>query len=265
MIEFDITLLQKTKQRVSVKGTPTRKAHYRTQEVGRKEEEPVKKKSPREGTGKIASLPESLRDKILELRGEGRSGAAIKEHLESMITFETPASGDLKSELESIRDHSIMLSQEAAKKGNTPERKAYLRRKEKENREKESGLRAGLKGDPKIHIDGKATDIDLVGKGVISEDGEIKINAQSLVDWAKSRGVGAKRERKTVKDIESAAKEASEKASKESTENLARLQVENKRLKEEIETLRRSKMSTDALKSKLNTENYILREKLKVC
>lgn len=265
MIEIDINSLTKAKQRVHVKQTATRKAHYRTQEVGRKEEEPVKKKSPREGTGKIASLSDDMKDKILELRGDGRSGAEIKKYIESMITFEVPATGELKDELKSMRDHGIMLSREAAKKGNTPERKAYLRRKEKENRVREHELRSSLIGEQKVHIDGKMVDRDLVGEGTITEEGKLKINAQSLVDWAKARGVGATKKRRTAKSIAAEAKAAEEKQFAEANEKLARVKTENQTLKDDLAREKKSHKGSEDIRDKLRNENFILREKLKAC
>ena len=82
MIEIDITPLTKSKQRVAVKATATRKAHFRTQEVGQKD---VEKKPPRKDTGKIASLPEDIKKEILDLRRLGDSGTSIKSQIENMI------------------------------------------------------------------------------------------------------------------------------------------------------------------------------------
>ena len=203
MIEINVASLTKAKQRVKVKQTPTRKAHYRTQEVGRKEPEPSKKKSPREGTGKISNLPESMRNEILELRRLGDSGAKIKSAIENMID-----SSD----------------------------------------------------DPNIKY-------DLAGKGIIKDaagGASLNVTGQSLVDWAKARGVGATVKRKTVKAVEEKAKKVSDEQFKATNEKLARLQTENKDLKERLDKERKSKMDSDAIREKLRNENFILREKLKV-
>ncbi len=206
-----------------------------------------------------------MRDKILELRGDGRSGAEIKEYIESMITFEVPATGELKAELKSMRDLGLMLSREAAKKDNTPERNAYLKRKEREIREKEHDLHVKLTGESKIHVDGKVIDRDLISEGVLTDDGKLKLNAQTLVDWAKARGVGATKKRKTVKTVEAEAKKVFEEKFNQMNENLSRVKVENKDLKEQLDKERRSNIDSNEIRSKLRNENYILREKLKVC
>ena len=262
MIEINITSLikAKTRKRVWVKPTATKKGYYREQEVGQKE---IEKKPPRKDTGKIASLPEDIKKEILELRRIGYSGTKIKEHIEGMITQEIPATGKVKDELESIRDRSIMLSREAAKKDNTPERREYLRRKSIENIKQEHDLRSELIGEPKIHIDGKLIDSDVAEK-IITEDGKLKVTGQSLVDWASARGVESKKKRKTVKAVEEKAKEIEETRFKEANEKLARLQTENKMLQEQLDRERKSKMESDELRNKLNNENYILREKLKL-
>jgi hypothetical protein len=200
-IEFDLTPLQKAKtiKRVWVKPTATKKGFYREQEVGRKEEE---RKSPRKDTGKIASLPESMRNEILELRRLGDSGASIKSQIENMID----ASDDPK-----LKDN-------------------------------------------------------LTAKGILqSSSGAASLNVtgQSLTDWAKARGVESRKKRKTVKVAEAEAKEVGEKQFKLANEKLARLQGENKRLQDQLESERKSKIESDGIREKLRNENYILREKLK--
>ena len=198
-IEIDLDLLQKgkTRKRVWVKPTATKKGYYREQEVGQKE---IEKKPPRKDTGKIASLPDDIKKEILDLRRIGDSGARIKEVIENMIDVDP----DLRDKLE------------------------------------ERGI---------VKISAGAASLTVTG--------------QSLVDWAKARGVESKKKRKTVKAVETAAKEIGEKQFKEANEKLARLQTENKILQEQFDRERKSKMESDSIRDKLRNENYILREKLK--
>lgn len=205
MIEIDINSLTKSKQRVHVKQTATRKSHYRTQEVGRKdvEKEPPKK-SPREGTGRIAGLPEKMRDEVLELRRLGDSGAKIKSAVENMI--------DASDE-------------------------------------------------PNLKY-------DLAGKGVIksgSGAASLNVTGQSLVDWAKARGVGATKKRRTAKSIAEEAKAAEEKQFKDANEKLARVKTENQTLKDDLTREKKSHKDSEEIRDKLRSDNFILREKLKVC
>ena len=86
-IEFNLDLLAKTERGLRterVRVTRNGKVFYREQRVGRKEEE-KKRSSGRLGTGKIASLPDEIRNEILEQRKVGTSGAKIKEIIENMI------------------------------------------------------------------------------------------------------------------------------------------------------------------------------------
>ena len=104
-----------------------------------------------------------------------------------------------------------------------------------------------------------------IDEGLIDRSGKLKITGQSLVDWAKARGVESKKKRRTVKTVAAEAKEVSEQQFKESNEKLARLQTENKDLKEQLERSQKSGADSNEIRSKLRNENYILREKLKVC
>ena len=199
MIEIDITPLTKAKQRVYVKPTAHKKGYYRTQEVGQKE---IEKKPPRFGTGKIASLPDSMKKEILDLRRLGDSGASIKSSIENMID---------------------------------------------------------ASDDPNIKY-------DLHGKGIIkspSSAASLNVTSQALTDWAKARGVESRKKRKTVKTVETEAREIEAKQFKVANEKLARLQVENKRLQDQLAREKDSHQESDVIREKLRNENYILREKLK--
>ena len=199
MIEIDLTPLQKAKQRVYVKPTAQKKGYYRTQEVGRKE---IEKKPPRFGTGKIASLPDTMKKEILELRRLGDSGASIKSQIETMID---------------------------------------------------------ASDDPNITY-------DLHAKGILkspSGAASLNVTAQALTDWAKARGVESRVKRRTVKRVETEAREIEEKRFKEANEKLARLQVENKQLQDQLAQEKDSHQESNAIREKLRNENYILREKLK--
>jgi hypothetical protein len=169
------------------------------QEVGQKE---IEKKPPRKDTGKIASLSDSMKKEILELRRLGDSGASIKSSIENMID---------------------------------------------------------ASDDPNIKY-------DLHGKGILknpSGAASLNVTGQALTDWAKARGVESRKKRKTMKEVETAAKEISEKQFKIATEKLSRLQVENKTLKDQLTAEKKSHVASDEIRTKLRDENYILREKLK--
>ena len=196
-IEIDLGLFTKIERGTHtgrVKVTRKGKTFWREQRIGQK--------SPREGTGKIAGLPDNIKNEILTLRGLGDSAASIKSQIETIID----ASDDPK-----LRD-------------------------------------------------------DLAAKGILkssSGSADLNVTAQSLVDWAKARGVESPTKRRTVKEVASEAKASSEAQFKKANEKLAGLQVENGRLKDQLEKVRKSKMESDAIREKLMSENYILREKLK--
>ena len=200
-IEIDLDLLQKGKsrKRVWVKPTATKKGYYREQEVGQKE---IEKKPSRKDTGKIASLPDSMKKEILEIRRLGDSGASIKSSIENMI--------------DASDDPNIMY--------------------------------------------------DLHAKGILkspSGPASLNVTAQALTDWAKARGVESRKKRKTVKVAEAEAKEIETKQFEAANKKLAQLQVENKRLQDQLTSEKKSHADSDEIRAKLRDENYILREKLK--
>ncbi|MHA1886907.1 MAG: hypothetical protein ACTSX0_02680 [Promethearchaeota archaeon] len=94
--------------------------------------------------------------------------------------------------------------------------------------------------------------------GVVSENGKLAITGQSLVDWAKVRGVESRIKRNTGLRAE---KEYNEQARKEVDKlqsELSRVQVENKELKEKLEALRRSKAESDKIRIDQQKEIYEL-------
>ena len=91
----------------------------------------------------------------------------------------------------------------------------------------------------------------------------LNVTSQALTDWASKRGVESRKKRKTVKSVIAEAREIEEKRFKEANEKLARLQVENKRLQDQLAREKDSHQESDVIREKLRNENYILREKLK--
>lgn len=259
--EIDLETLQKakSKQRVWVKPTSQKKGYYRTQEVGQKE---IEKKPPRKDTGKIASLPEDIKKEILDLRRLGYSGAKIKESIEGMISHETRSielsSADRKK-LDALDWEVSRLTQRAKAESDPAKAKGF---RSKRSKLLEEGKKIA-QVEEVTYVNNKPIGRDLVSEGVIDIDGKLKVTGQSLVDWAKARGVESTKKRKTVKAVEEKAKEIEEKRFKEANEKLARLQTENKRLQEQLDRERKSKMESDSIRDKLRNENYILREKLK--
>lgn len=103
-------------------------------------------------------------------------------------------------------------------------------------------------------------------KGVLkspSGAASLNVTSQALTDWASKRGIESRKKRKTVKEVETKAKEIEEKQFAAANEKFARLQIENKMLKDQLARERDSHAESDAIRTKLRNENYILREKLK--
>ena len=128
MIEIKLEkIIGTTKTKVPVKRKTGTTYEYRR--TGRK---------PAAGTGKIAKLPQNVRDEILDLRADGVSGSQIKEQIETILELADPAT-----------------------------------------RQK------------------------LIDANVISDIGsKLNVTPQALTDYAKKRGVGAAKERKTVAQVE---------------------------------------------------------------
>jgi len=89
MIEINLTKVERGLRTERVRVVRDGKVFYREQRVGRKS-------SGRLGTGKIASLPEELKNEILDQRRLGTSGAKIKEIIENMIDIDPEMSDKLK-------------------------------------------------------------------------------------------------------------------------------------------------------------------------
>jgi hypothetical protein len=107
---------------------------------------------------------------------------------------------------------------------------------------------------------------DLHAKGIIknpSGAASLNVTAQALTDWAKARGVESRVKRRTVETVETEAKEIEAKQFEIATEKLARLQVENQTLRDQLAREKDSHQESDAIRRKLRDENYILRAKLK--
>ena len=107
---------------------------------------------------------------------------------------------------------------------------------------------------------------DLAAKGILKSSSgaaSLIITSQSLVDWAKARGVESAKKRKTVKEVEAKSKEELDRQFKEANEKLVRLKVENQELAAQITFERKSKDESDKIRSQLRNENLVLREKLK--
>lgn len=103
-------------------------------------------------------------------------------------------------------------------------------------------------------------------KGVLkspSGAASLNVTSQALTDWASKRGIESRKKRKTVKEVETKAKEIEEKQFAAANEKFARLQIENKMLKDQLARERDSHAESDAIRTKLRNENYLLREKLK--
>lgn len=255
MIEIDISKIERGTRTGNVKVTRDGKSFYRKQRVGKKD-------SPRKGTGKIASLPQVLRNEIIELRKLGYSGNKIKAKLESMITFEVPTKGETREKLNDLREKSKVLHTKAAHIPNYEAGNEYRIEAQKLLAE-EFKITSKEKGDLKLHIDSEVSDRDLVSEGVITSDGKLTMTGQSLVDWAKARGIESTKKRKTVESVEIKAKRELDTQFKTLNDKLSRVSTENMMLKKQLKQLQEEKNKTNKLRSTLNNENYILRQKLK--
>jgi len=145
------------------KGTYTR-----TQRLGRKD------------TGKIASLPQEMKDTILDLRRQGYSAAKIIDHLEGALVKDNGNLIFLHSDPEKIKSARPKLDaldlehrQLVKEDKNVSRRREILDERRKIIKENTN----------KIPIDKEAT------AGIISEEGKIKVTGQALTDWAAKRGV----------------------------------------------------------------------------
>jgi hypothetical protein len=237
-----------------VKVTRGGKTFYREQRVGRK--------PSRKDTGKIASLPEDIKKEILELRRIGDSGMKIKEIIEESIEHEiesvTLSSID-RQKVDDIDNQIVDITQNIRSESNPTKIKDLKIKRDKL-------LLEGRKLAPTkevTYIHGKSTDRNFVEEGLIDKDGKLKITGQSLVDWAKARGVESKKKRKTVSEVEARSKEELDRQFKEANEKLARLKVKNQELVSRITAERKSKAESDKIRSQLRNENLALREKLK--
>lgn len=256
MIEFD---LNKAKQRVYVKPTATKKGYYRMQEVGQKE---VEKKPSRKDTGKIAALPDEIKKEILDLRGFGDSGAKIKESIEDMIDHGLHIDPETEKKLDVIKAKYDRLYSERSVETN-PTKIKELDKKMKIAHDEEREIVHAGKSEISTYVNGKPTGRNFAEEGLIDKDGKLKVTPQALTDWTKVRGVESRKKRKTVKEVETAAKEIEIEQFKVANEKLARVQTENQMLKDQLARERDSHAESDAIREKLRNENYILREKLK--
>ncbi len=253
-IEIDMGELVKAKKRVWVKPTATRKGYYREQEVGRE--------SPRRDTGKIASLPDDIKEEILDLRRLGDSGAKIKEIIEERIEHVTESvtlSPSNKQKLDDIDTQISGITQNLRSEFD-PVKTKDMKIKRAELLEEGKKL-APIK--EVTYISGKSTGRNFVEEGLIDKDGNLKVTGQALTDWAAKRGVESPKKRKTAKVVATEAKVSEEKQFKEANERLARLHTENQTLKDELARERDSHQASDMIRDKLRNENFILREKLK--
>lgn len=158
-----------------------------------------KKVSGRKDTGKIATLPDDIKQEILEVRRLGYSGQKIKDHVETMIGV----------------------------------------------------------------LEEKALD-SLKEKGVITDHKELTVTAQSLVNWAKARGVESTTKRQTGLKKEKKAHEKTTGHLKRLEINLSEIRQENEELKQKVKEMEGRKKETDKVKSRLREEISILENKLSI-
>jgi len=162
----------------------------------------------RKDTGKIASLPQELKDEILTLRRQNDSGAKIKTAIETMIKNRM-GKLSLGKEFEAKR-HELTNKYDTATKAGDKEEMKRLWSEIKSMTDKEE----------------KFTDSPEFKSGAVTKDGKLTITGQALVSWAQSRGVTGKT-RKTVAQV------AAEK-DKEWTERWNKLNKEKARLEIEL-------------------------------
>jgi len=165
-----------------------------------------------------------MKKEILELRRIGDSGAKIKEIIEESIEHEIESvtlSPSERQRVDDIDNQIVDITQNLRLESNPTKIKDLKIKRDKL-------LVEGRKLVPTkevTYIHGKSTDRNFVEEGLIDKDGKLKITGQSLVDWAKARGVESKKKRKTVAGVEARSKEEldrqfKEVSSKKRTKNL---------------------------------------------
>ncbi len=222
----------------------------------------VGRKSPREGTGKIAALSDDIKNEILALRRISYSGADIKRCIEEMIDHSDHPDPETSKNIKIYSEKYDKLFYE--RKAETDQNKIKeLDKKIKENKEKSNKILFSGKFKISTYVNDKPTGRNFLKEGLIDEHGKLTVTGQALTDWAKKQGVESHKKRKTVTEAVTEATKISEKQFLEANQKLARLQVKNKELTMRLDREQKSKQKSDEMRVILREENYELQEKLK--
>jgi len=243
MIEINLSKIERGLRTERVRVVRDGKVYYRNQRVGQK-----KKSSGRLGTGKIASLPQEIRDEILFLRSIGESGAKIKEAIEDGITTDEEGK-------------PVFVTVDKEKKAELAQRDKELNEKyftttDPEEKEKIIEQRRAISDQytKKIPIPDTAA----------VKDGKLMVGAQALVDWAKVRGVEPSVKRQTKLRSEKEANKWVKDELDKLQSKLSREQVENQELREKLKALNWSREEQRKAENDIASKKLIADQQKKI-
>ena len=243
MIEINLSKIERGLRTERGRVVRDGKVYYRNQRVGQK-----KKSSGRLGTGKIASLPQEIRDEILFLRSIGESGAKIKEAIEDGITTD-----------EDGKPVFVTVDRE---------KKAELAPREKELNDKyftttDSEEKEKIYRQMKAISDQYTKKIPIPDAAAVKY-GKLMVGAQALVDWAKVRGVEPSVKRQTKLRSEKEANKWVKNELDKLQSKLSREQVENQELREKLKALNWSREEQRKAENDIASKKLIADQQKKI-
>jgi hypothetical protein len=243
------------KEKVPVKRKSGTKYEYRR--VG-------KKVSPRTGTGKIDKFPSAIKKEILDLRSLGDSGAKIKDVIENMIDHGIHVDQETSKKLKVNKDKYSKIHSKWIKETD-PYKKIKLDNEMKDILNDQGRIINEGKSEVSTYINGKPIGRNLVEEGLITEKNKLTVTSQALTNWAKSKGIDAKKKRTSAIELEKTKHQETKKELDRLNRKNAQLEVDIKHKTDEIKLIRQSKQESDKIRQQLGKDNLSLREKLKAC